>query len=88
MSCFQQQQPADNMSQTSASPAHHILAVFAAHEAPQAATGGHMHIQVTPASNVPGIGIVMVQGPGPMLPAGGLGCGGLDGGLDGERFDG
>ena len=48
-----------------------------------------MHIQVTPASNVPGIGIVIAQGPGPMLPAGGLGCGGLDGErLDGCGFDG
>lgn len=43
-----------------------------------------MQIQVTPASNVPGIGIVMFQGPGPMLPVGGLGGGGFSGGA----FDG
>lgn len=47
-----------------------------------------MQIQVTPASNVPGMGIIIVQGPGPILPAGGLGRGGLDGVLDGERLDG
>lgn len=69
--------------------AHHALALsLLAHEAIQAATGGHMQIQVTPASNVPGIGIIIVHGPGPILLAGGLGCGGLDGMLDGESLDG
>lgn len=46
-----------------------------------------MHIQVTPASNVPGTGIIIDHGPGPILPVGGLGCGALDGELDGKRFD-
>lgn len=48
-------------------------------ELSQAITGGHMHIQVTPASNVPGIGMVMFHGPGPMLPVGGLDGGEPDG---------
>lgn len=44
-----------------------------------------MHMQVTPASNVPGIGMVMFHGPGPMLPVSGLGGGEPDGC---EAFDG